>query len=168
MKKIMVLFLVILSVSVFAQPEVKSMDFSFGKIWSDSLHTWHDSTGSSWYRASDSVDVLNVEYGSSFVGGIVKDSGTTYTDTLKFYKGVVRFSGSFPYTRVDTLWSDNALAIKINNWEVDTILVLGGKTKHFLLLEQNIFLLKIVRLTTDGYGIGAGLRTEYVIEAIKW
>lgn len=165
MKKIILIVLVLMCSYLCAQS--KGQDWGMGRIWADSLNGWHDSTGGSWYRASDSVAVIEFQFEAQFPGGIAKDTGTVYVDTLKFYKGSIRLSSTFPYSRQDTIWSHSALPLKIDAWTVDTVLVLGGKAKHFTILEGNINLLKVVRLMTDGYGVGVGIKTDFTIEAYK-
>lgn len=166
MKKILLVLFVLICSCLNAQS--KGQDWGFGKIWADSLNGYHDSTGGSWLRVSDSVAVIEFQFTSQFPGGIAKDTGTTFTDTLKFYKGSIRLASTFPYTRQDTIWSNSALPIKIDYWTVDTMLVLGGKAKHFTILDGNINLLKIIRLATDGYGVGEGIKTDFTIEAFKF
>lgn len=165
-----ILLFSIFTIASFSQSidSTKGRIWGYGKIWADSLTGWHDSSGGSWHAESDSEKVIDFQFLSSFPGGILEDSGLFYIDTVKFFKGSLRLNSWFPYARFDTLWSDYALPIKIDAWTTDTMLVLGGKRKHFTILEQNINLLKIKRLMTNGYGVGAGIRTNFTIEAIKW
>ena len=130
-----------------------------GIVFSDSLRTFKGST-----VASDTSHIKAFALGYGFFSITVKDTGTTYTDSLKLYKGVIRYSEDYNHTPVDTLWATNALPVYTNSWTSDTTLVGAGKIKTYTILENNIQLLKIQRVNAT---VVQGIVVPYVLEARK-
>lgn len=162
MKKLLILSLLFCEIS-FAQ--VNGVSKGNGAVWNDSLTTYHDSSGGSFLQLSDSVKIIKLNYGYQFPSIVVEDTGSTYTDTLKLYKGIEVYSNN--NVLVDTLWCDLPLPVKLNDWATaDTVLAGAGQTKTYLILENNLDLLKIAYKNSGGAFI-SGARVRFGLEATR-
>lgn len=160
MKKLIMLLLLFCGLSI---AQTQGVAVGQGYVWTDSLTTYHDSTGGDFYQVTDSVWILPLRYNYSFPSITVTDTGATYTDTLKLYKGVEIFNNAG--VLVDTSWCDLPLPVKLNDWvTADTVLAGAGETKTYLIMENNINLLKIVYANT-GAAFISGIKTLVSVEA---
>jgi len=147
MKKLF-FWVAVFSIAAFGQSNFKLT--GNGGVWTDSLTTEYDTTGTSSGlnpSLSDSALIVDVGYAYKFLSVVIQDTGFAITDSIKVYKG----SREWNDTRkvVDTLWCTLPLPFKDNGWVTDTTMVGAGQTKNYLLLEQNIDLLKILRVNAQ-------------------
>lgn len=157
---------IVLFISTFICAQSTGALIGGGVVFADSLKSY-----STTYASDSSYIVkLNLLYG--FVSITHKDTGTAaavggIVDSLKAYKGMIRYTNGYAHVPVDTLWGTKALPLKNNAWNVDTVMAGGsGQTCTYVLLENNIQLLKIVNVNSGGE-IRQGRNTPIVIEAMK-
>lgn len=148
-----------------------------GITFADSLNTWKDTTGyaagTGWLYVQDTTDIidLNLDYG--FVSVVIQDTGTAASvggkvDTLKLYKGSIRYTNGYSHTKVDTIWSSEALPVRDDYWAIDTVLAPGsGQVESFTIMDNNIQLLMIVQSNSGDELLLQGRRTNYIIQAKK-
>lgn len=147
-----------------------------GIIFADSLCFYQDTTGyysgTGWLHPSDSSAIINLNLDWGFVSITVQDTGVAaasggIVDSLKAYKGSVRYTNSISHTIVDTIWGTKALPFKNNGWNVDTTMVsASGQVSTYTLLDNNIQLLKImsVNIPSSTY---EGRVIPFIVEAKK-
>lgn len=153
MKKLLVILL-LSAFTMFAQTKGKLV--GGGAVWADSLTTYSASS------SSDSLYIVDMNYSFSFPTITVVDTGTTYTDSIKVYKGTIRHYNSG--AAVDTIWNTDALPVKDNYWAEDTTMVGAGKTRSYIIMDNSIRLLKVLRVNAE---IVEGILTKVVIEGVK-
>jgi len=151
MKKIIIL--VLFSISIFAQNTGAYK--GGGIVFADTLKTYGSGV------SSDSAFTINLELFYGFPTITVKDTGASIVDTLKIYKGAVTYVDGINHTIVDTVWTGKALSVRNNAWTSDTLIVGSG---NYVLLDDNIQLLKIVRVNTV---VTQSNKTRVVVEAKK-
>lgn len=162
MKHLLIFLLLSCGVSL---AQVNGFAVGNGYVWNDSLTTYHDSSGGSFYQVTDSVNIIRLGYNYSFVSITIEDTGSVYTDSLKIYKGVRVYNNA--NVLQDTLWCDLPLPVKLNDWtSTDTVLAGAGQIKTYIILENNLDLLKVAYKNT-GDAFISGARTRYAIEATK-
>lgn len=166
MKKLIV-FLILL-VGILVQAQTTGALIGKGIVYADSLKCWRDSTGgTATYYDSDSSKIYEIFLDYGFSSITVIDTGATFTDSLKLYKGVIRYTEGFDHNPVDTTWCTSALPVKNNAWNIDTVLVGAGSVKTYTILEDNIQLLKVLRVNHVSVGLGEGIKTDIVLEGRK-
>ena len=148
-----------------------------GIIFADSLRSYGDTTsyfsGTGWLHPSDSSMVINLNLDWGFISITVQDTGKTVAlggkvDSIKAYKGSIRYTNGYAHTAVDTIWGTKALPFKNNGWTVDTTMVSeSGQVSTYTLLDNNVQLLKIVNVNSGGELAFLGRVTPIIIEAKK-
>lgn len=153
MKKLIVLLLILVA---YIPAQTKGWNISGVTIWSDSLKT------ASATVTSDSVYVVNLGYAFEYPNITVTDTGSAVVDTIECFKGAIIYNNSVDGTPVDTVWSDQPLPLKDYTWTDTTLMVGGGNTKTYTILDYNIHLLKVLRMNTV---VHQGNKTGIIIEA---
>ena len=174
MKKVLIAIVLLLGSIGFAQTSGALR--GGGIIFADSLCFYADTagyfSGTGWLHPSDSSVVINLNLDWGFVSVTVNDTGVAaasggIVDSVKMYKGSIRYTNGYNHTAVDTVWGTKALPFKNNGWNVDTTMVsASGQVSTYTLLDNNIQLLKIISVNYPS-GTYQGRVTPIIIEAKK-
>lgn len=171
------IFTIVLLFGIVIQAQTTGALIGGGITFADSLNTWKDTTGyfsgTGWLYVQDTTDIIDLNLDWGFVSVVIQDTGTAASvggkvDTLKLYKGVRRYTNGYSHTKVDTIWSSEALPVRDDFWAIDTVLAPGsGQVESFTIMDNNIELLMIVQSNSGGELSLQGRRTNYVIQAKK-
>ena len=173
MNKLLIAFVLLFGV---VQAQTKGALIGGGITFADSLNSWKDTTGyaagTGWLYEQDSLKIIDLNLAWGFVSLTIQDTGSAVasgglSDSIKCYKGSIRYTDGFSHTKVDTIWGTQALPFKNNAWNVDTVLTPGsGKVLTYTLLDNNVQLLKIINVNS-GASIVQGRVTPFVVQAKK-
>ena len=174
MKKILIAIALLLGSMGFAQSTGALI--GGGVVYSDSLCFYADTSGyfngTGWLHPSDSSAVFKINLLYGFVSVTIQDTGVAaasggIVDSIKAYKGMIRYTNGYAHVPVDTIWGTKALPFKNNGWNVDTTMVsASGQVSTYTLLDNNVQLLKIMSVNYPS-STYEGRVTPIIVEAKK-